>query len=391
MKVVWLSHSPNLRGAELCLLEGVKGLLARGVVVRAIVPAEGTLADALRGIGCPISVIRCCWWARNRLALHKRLLGLAYNLCIATPRTVGLFRRERPDLVITNTLTVFVGALAAKIRRIPHVWYVHELIGREGQDLRYDFGQRMTMSLVGKLSGTIMMVSEAVRNQWRRRVAPEKLRVVRYAAEVTPSAPRSGRGGAFTAVYVGHLSALKRQEDAIRALALLRSKGLPVRLCLVGGGETDHAAFLQRLARDLGAVDHAEFVAFTRDPSPYVAAADVAVICSIGESSSRVTVEAMKLGKPVIGAASGGVHENIRDGWNGLLYPPGDVAQLAERIERLYRDRALLAQMGSNAQQWASETFNLENYTKDLLSVCAEILSPKRAAETDGSGQSSAT
>jgi glycosyltransferase involved in cell wall biosynthesis len=87
------------------------------------------------------------------------------------------------------------------------------------------------------------------------------------------------------------------------------------------------------------------------------------------EAFGRATVEAMKLGRPVVGAASGGTLELVRDGWSGLLYKPGDTAALAERVERLDRDRAFLRELAANARSWATATFTTERFTNSLMAV----------------------
>jgi glycosyltransferase involved in cell wall biosynthesis len=174
---------------------------------------------------------------------------------------------------------------------------------------------------------------------------------------------------------VGRISAGKRQEDAVRAVAQLAGKGLDVRLSLIGTEAPDYGPSLRALVRELGVEERVEFVAFTDDPFSLVAAADLSVICSRGEGFGRVTVEAMKLGKPVIGADSGGTTELIRDGWSGLLFRLGDPADLAGKIETLYHDRALLAAMGANARLWARETFSLQRYTRELQAVFREAAS----------------
>jgi glycosyltransferase involved in cell wall biosynthesis len=56
------------------------------------------------------------------------------------------------------------------------------------------------------------------------------------------------------------------------------------------------------------------------------------------EGFGLVTIEAMALGKPVIGSAFGPTPELITHGENGLLVPPGDGQALASAIERLVRD-----------------------------------------------------
>jgi glycosyltransferase involved in cell wall biosynthesis len=171
------------------------------------------------------------------------------------------------------------------------------------------------------------------------------------------------------------LAPAKRPEDAIRALGMLAKRGVNARLELVGRERRDYGQFLRNLAREWDVLDRVVGRPFTDNPHGCVAASDVALMCSRGEGFGRVTIEAMKVGRPVVGADSGGTAELIRDGWNGLLYRVGDAADLAAKIESLWRDRALLQRMGRNAQEWSRETFNLDRYTSGLLEAFAECVS----------------
>jgi glycosyltransferase involved in cell wall biosynthesis len=116
-------------------------------------------------------------------------------------------------------------------------------------------------------------------------------------------------------------------------------------------------------------------VPFTDDPYSYFASSDVALMCSGCEAFGRVTVEAMKFGKPVIGSRAGGTRELIRDGWNGLLYEPGNPEDLAAKISRLSDHRQLLAQMGVNAKAWSHSTFRPDQYGSQLEKAFQEVLS----------------
>jgi glycosyltransferase involved in cell wall biosynthesis len=109
------------------------------------------------------------------------------------------------------------------------------------------------------------------------------------------------------------------------------------------------------------------FTPFTPDPLARLGDADVALMCSSSEAFGRVTVEAMKLGRPVIGADAAGTAELVRDGWNGLLYPAGDPAALAVCIERLHGDRPFLRALGAQAREWSCATFTPARYGDGLL------------------------
>lgn len=376
MRILWLSHAEGLAGAELSLAEATRGIQAKGHHVHAVVPAQAELADLLAADGIPVSVVSYTWWVGTgaRRAVHYRLRRLARNL-LAGKKLASVLGELKPDLVVSNTLAICAGAFASRWAGVPHVWYIHELFGKEGHNLFFDFGEPLSLFLMSRLSDRILVNSHAVRRQFQDRIPSEKLGVVYYAVEVPPAPrPTERTDNHLRLIHVGRLSPGKRQEDAIRALALLKKKGLDAHLILVGSEQPDYGAFLRKLARELGIEEMVEFIAFTEDPFSLVAASDVALMCSRGEGFGRVTIEAMKLGKPVIGARSGGTAELIQDGWNGMLYRLADAEDLAAKIEALYHDRRLALKMGRQAQEWSLRTFNLQTYACGLIDLFQEAI-----------------
>jgi glycosyltransferase involved in cell wall biosynthesis len=82
----------------------------------------------------------------------------------------------------------------------------------------------------------------------------------------------------------------------------------------------------------------------------------------------------MKCGLPVVGARTGGTVEVIRDGWNGLLYEPGDALDLAVRVEALIRDPRLADRLARTAQAWAQSKFTTKNYVDSFMDVASEVV-----------------
>ena len=115
-------------------------------------------------------------------------------------------------------------------------------------------------------------------------------------------------------------------------------------------------------------------IGHTEDPLPYFGEAHVALMCSRQEAFGRVTVEAMKMGRPVIGVNSGGTPELVRDGFNGFLYTPGDLKDLADKIEILCADRERTRRLGLQAREWATRPFNQAQYGRDMLAVLREAV-----------------
>jgi len=377
VRIAWISHEAFLGGAQLSFLEAARGMVDRGHTIHAILPGREELAGPLEQAGVTVSVHRYTWWvvvSGPWRAPRYRVRRLARNL-IAARDLARFFRDWRPDVVVSNTLAVPSGAFGARLARVPHAWYVHELFGKEN-DLYFDLGVPLSLALMDRLSARLVACSRAVRDQLLCRIPASKIRVVYYAVEVPPQAPTPQRDdGVLRLVMASRLAPAKRQEDAILALGMLAKRGVNARLELVGRERPDYGQFLRNLARERDVLDRVDFRPFTDNPHGCVAASDVALMCSRGEGFGRVTVEAMKVGRPVVGADSGGTAELIRDGWNGLLYRRGDAADLAAKLEGLWRDRALLQSMGRNAQEWSRETFNLDRYAPGLLEALAECVS----------------
>jgi glycosyltransferase involved in cell wall biosynthesis len=389
MRIAWVSHEANLDGAERCLLEAARGLVSGGHEVQAILPWTGDLEAELARIPVAVRTMHTTWWAGTgpRRTVRHRMRRLCRNL-LGAPGLCRLLRQIRPDLVVSNTITIPMGAFAARQAGIPHVWYLHELgIGRADHHLSLDLGHSLSRSLIDRLSDRIIVCSRAVQQRFVAWFDPEKVRVVYSAVEI-PIEPTEivDDRRVMTLILVGRMDPLKRQADAIRAVALLAGKGLQLRLRLVGREIPEYGAFLRQLVRERDAAEYIELVPFAENPFPHVARSDVALMCSQDEGFGRVTVEAMKLGKPVIGADSAGTSELIRDGWNGFLYRPGDIDDLARKIDTLYHDRTLLREMGEHAREWSKQTFSMGQYTSDLLRVFDEALTlhAPRGTRPDG-------
>lgn len=90
------------------------------------------------------------------------------------------------------------------------------------------------------------------------------------------------------------------------------------------------------------------YVAPTDAPAVY-RTADVFVSPTYSEGFSNTILEAMASGLPVVSTDSVGVVDCVRDGENGLLHEPGDVAGLRKALERLLGDAALRTRLATAA------------------------------------------
>ena len=100
--------------------------------------------------------------------------------------------------------------------------------------------------------------------------------------------------------------------------------------------------------------DGVHFVGFVNqaDLPRHYAMCDVLALPSVFEPRGLVVNEAMACGLPVVASDRiGAVGDLVRDGENGLVFPAGDAAALADRLDRIVGDDALRARMAARSRE----------------------------------------
>jgi len=89
------------------------------------------------------------------------------------------------------------------------------------------------------------------------------------------------------------------------------------------------------------------------------------------EAFPAVLPEAMSHARPLVCARIGGLPEIVTDGGNGLLYTPGDAADLAGKIRRLWGDPAMCAALGGNGRDRALTDYGPDRHYERLMAAYA--------------------
>ena len=149
MRIIFLSHGNNLNGAERCLAEAVRGLTHEGHDVGVVVPSDGDLAPVLRDFGATVVIVPHRWWVHHshtQLTWRQKAKNTAHYFVDAN-RIRRVIRGMNPQILITNTIAIPTGSLAAKFCRIPHIWYLHEF-GEKDHNFVFDLESRFVFGLL---------------------------------------------------------------------------------------------------------------------------------------------------------------------------------------------------------------------------------------------------
>ena len=106
-------------------------------------------------------------------------------------------------------------------------------------------------------------------------------------------------------------------------------------------------------------------------------ASDVVILPSIeNEDFPNVIIEAMGMGKPIIGSKIAGIPEQIDDGVNELLVAPADPVALAEAIKKM-NNRKRIQQFGKNAEIKYKKKYVADKTINKYLKIYEKILKGK--------------
>ncbi len=148
--------------------------------------------------------------------------------------------------------------------------------------------------------------------------------------------------------FVGRLVRLKRIQDAITALRYTQNTS--IRLQIIGDGPC--RGRLEELAARLDLGDRVAFLGFREDALDLLNESAALVLPSLTEGISRVAMEAMALGKPVVGTDIPGIRILIEDGKTGMLVPKKAPRALAHALDTLLSDQDFYRAMGQSAREF---------------------------------------
>ena len=305
------------------------------------------------------------------------------------------------DLVHSHTWYAnFAGHVASLLDDIPHVVSAHSLEPlRPWKAEQLGGGYRLS-SFVEKSAyesaAAIVAVSRGMREDILRcypRVEPDTVHVIHNGIDLAKwHAPQGAQGEELQARVLAEHGIDPSKRTVVFVGRITRQKGLPyflraarelpddVQLVLCAGAPDtkEIAAEVDGLVAQLKEKRSGVVLITEMLPQPEVAAildaADVFITPSVYEPLGIVNLEAMALGLPVVGTATGGIPDVIVDGETGYLVPIDQKTDgtgtplepeaferaMAERLIKILDDPAMARRMGKAGLERARAHFSWE-------------------------------
>lgn len=213
---------------------------------------------------------------------------------------------------------------------------------------------------------------------------PEKVRTIYSGTDPVRFSPRPPvpeivkeldfPAGVPVIMLVGNFSEHKGQHILLKAARLLYARGLDFILVFSGRGtdllELKALSLLEKVPRE-----KTRFLGLRDDVEKLLSAASVSVNAAVkGEALSGSIRESLAMGVPAVASDISGNSEIVKDGLTGLLYPPGDAAALADRLETVLKSPELRAKFSENSVSLVREGFTTAIMGRRTLDYYRELL-----------------
>ena len=336
-KILFLSHSSELYGAEKALLQMIEGLKKRDFEPILVLPRPGPFQKKAQKLGVEIFLIPFKWWLTEKNRVWKQPFSWLWNLK-SIVKITRFIERNNVDLVFSNSAVNFCGAVAARWKKIPHIWCIHEIIGSRNAPVRFLLGKRALVSFISAFSTKIIVNSETTGRSFGEN---NKVHTVPNGFVWSPQ----DRGlknfyrqkfGYLAEDYVlgiiGKIYPEKGQMDVLESLDQVVKTHPDTKLFVVGEvRDTKYFREIQRFIAERKLETHVIFKDYIPEIFDVLAFLDLLVVASNMESFGRVAVEAMSVKTAVLAVRAGAMAEIIIPDETGFLV---DSSEPPPRIKR---------------------------------------------------------
>lgn len=365
--ILFISPTGTLdNGAEISIVNLMKFLVDKGYRVLNVfpdynVPSQEEYRTALQKAGIEtygLSAVKWWWEEAPGGSPGNHLMRVtSYNKNIKDIRNIIV--DNKVDLVISNTVNVFQGALAAVFENVKHFWLIHEF--PEGEFGYY----KEKLDFIDKFSDEIFAVTGALTEDLEKYFPNRKIYSFAPYTQMDPKEEiKTDSDFRNRIISVGRLTRRKNQLELIKAFQLLNLEG--TELVFLGAWDEDY----KQICDDYIAEHHLKSISFlghVDDPWSMITDKDLAVFPSSMETFGLVYVESVLNGIPTILSDNAG-HRSAFEYMNeqGHMYHLGDL----EALTRIISDT--LAQFNKEKREAVQAVPSLkERYS--LESVYANI------------------
>ncbi len=381
MNILFIAHESRLGGANLSLL-GIIDELSERHDISVVVPIKnGFIVEELNKRNIPVYYRHSFWWmlapaATKGKTLIKKMIYkvLCCNNYLCAFSLKSVVKKQKIDIIHTNSSVLNTGAILARMTGVPHVWHIREF-ALKGLGFFPVWEYHNLCEFIGSCSDKVITISHAIADEFKDKIPPDKIEVVYNGINDMHDQRKCDERDEKRRVEFlisGRNNPDKGLDEAIRAVGLLVKEGYQnFHLSMAG---THIADDLEQLIEENHVRDYVSYLGMVKDMPALRKRTDIELVCSVCEGFGRVTAEAMMSSNPVIGADTGGTPELICNGENGYLYHRGNIEDLAKKMKIFLDHPEQIRMLGDNGHTWSTRLFTQKKNAEEIERVYTDVL-----------------
>ncbi len=313
------------------------------------------------------------YWFKGTPSI-KLAVKFLLNILFFYPIAIYKLRKYQFDIVHSNGSVIDIGVFISKIRRIKHVWHLREF-GDLDFSLYPIWGSWYERWVYNK-GDRLIAISKHIFDAYSKKIGSHKIQLVYNG--IVPKDERFDarhRNNILQFCIVGVVQSAKNQMEALCAISDMVDNGCTnFHLNIIGKGDP---LYFEVLKEYVSAHSLNEYVTFwgERDDVPQILSTmDVGLMLSGCEAFGRVTVEYMLQNLAVIVSDTGANPEIVNDGVTGLVYPLGDIKELASRMKLLIENKGVMIDLAAVGKKFVTSHFVSSLNTKAIYNIYSELL-----------------
>lgn len=251
----------------------------------------------------------------------------------------NIIKEYNVDLVISNTVNVYLGSLAAACESIPHFWLIHEFpknefsYYKEKIDFIQNFSHKI-FSVEGRLTSELQQLMD------------KKISSFVPFSEVKIINLKNGKKTRI--VSVGRISERKNQLELIKASKDILEDG--TELVFIGDWDIEYKEKCDQFIKK-NKIKSITFLGHKENPWEELTNKDICVFPSKNETFGLVYVEAILNGIPTIISDNDGHISAFKYFETGEIYSSGNVSQLEGKIKKVLANQQELSKELASKKQ----------------------------------------
>lgn len=296
------------------------------------------------------------WWesAPGDLPGTENERTYYYRDNIQRIRTV--IKEDEIDLVITNTVNIFQGAVAAACESTPHFWLIHEF--PEDEFVYY----MDKIDFIDDYADEIYCVTGMLQQKLATIFNHRQIKHFVPYSEIAIRTLKKGKK--IRLVSVGRLTERKNQFELVQAFEKLNHSDLE--LVFIGGWDKNYKHKLDQYIVQ-NKINNISFKGHVEDPWAEVTDLDLCIFPSKMETFGLVYVESLLNGIPVIISDNFGHLSAYEIFHSGQLYSQGDIEQLSTIINQSIIDFLSLKKSALDFIPKAIQYYSVEQSYKQII------------------------